>query len=170
VPRNLEFKCRIPNLSAAEESARVLAAEDHGVLVQEDTYFAVPRGRLKIRVHEGGSTELIAYQRADQTGERWSDYRKIDITRTPGLGEALASTIGIWCVVKKRRHLFLVKDARIHLDEVEGLGSFIEFEVTNEDPVAAPHTMRRLCEAFGVALQEGIGGSYSDLLVGGAGV
>lgn len=165
MPRNLEFKCRIPSLAAAEKSARALAAEDRGILVQEDTYFGVPHGRLKIRVHEGGTTELIAYQRADQAGERWSDYRKIDVTQASGLKEALASTIGVWCVVRKRRHLFLVKDARIHLDDVEGLGAFIEFEVTNEDGSIAPRIMQWLCDSFGVLLEGGIGGSYSDLMM-----
>jgi predicted adenylyl cyclase CyaB len=166
VPRNLEFKCRIPSLAAAKESARALAAEDHGLLVQEDTYFIVPRGRLKIRVHEGGTVELIWYQRADQNGERWSDYTKIDISNTPGLKEVLAGTLGVRCVIRKRRHLFLTQDARIHLDDVEGLGSFIEFEVTNGDASVAPKVMGQLCEAFGVSLGEGIGGSYADLRLG----
>jgi len=166
VPRNLELKCRIESLEASERDARAINAVDHGILVQEDTYFNVSHGRLKLRIHEGGSTELIAYRRPDREGERWSDYRKVDVTASAGLKEALAAALGVLCVVRKRRHLFLISDARIHLDEVEGLGTFIEFEVTNEEAVRAERVMAELCGAFGVKAEEGIGGSYSDLIMG----
>jgi adenylate cyclase class IV len=166
LPRNLELKCSIGSLAAAEKTAHAIGAEDHGVLVQEDTYFTVPHGRLKIRSHEAGSTELIAYDRPDDEGERWSDYRRIDITSVPGVKDALSITLGVSCVVKKRRHLFLVRDARIHLDEVEGLGAFLEFEVTNEERSKAQTLMAQLCASFGVGPGQGIGGSYADLVSG----
>lgn len=167
MPRNLELKCRISSLDPAVASARAIGASDHGILVQEDTYFHVSHGRLKLRLHAGGSTELIAYRRPDREGERWSDYRRIDVSAVPGLKEALSLTLGVACVVQKRRHLFLIPEARIHLDEVDGLGSFIEFEVTNEAESRAREVMEGLCASFGVRMEQGIGGSYSDLLIGG---
>jgi adenylate cyclase, class 2 len=44
------------------------------------------------------------------------------------LRAALSSALGIKVVVAKKRSLFLWNEVRIHLDEVKGLGNFIEFE------------------------------------------
>jgi adenylate cyclase class IV len=142
-----------------------LGALPGGVLRQTDTYFIVPHGRMKLRVHEDGPSELISYDRPDLTGERWSTYRKIDVTGAAGLKEALTGSLGILCIVKKRRFLFLTPHARIHVDEVENLGAFLEFEVTVGDVAVAEQTMAGLQKGFGVTTVNGIGGSYSDLLL-----
>jgi len=165
VPRNLELKCRIASKAIGCETARALGAQPQGVLVQEDTYFVVPHGRLKLREHHPGAAELIAYDRPDQKGDRWSSYQKIDVTASPGLKAALAHSLGVACVVRKERHLFLAPHARIHIDEVAGLGVFLEFEVTNEDRAAAERIMAELRKGFGLEGEEGIGGSYADLVV-----
>ncbi len=165
MPRNLELKCRIASRAIACECARALGALPQGVLIQEDTYFVIHHGRMKLREHHPGAAELIVYERPNQKGDRWSDYQKIDVTASPGLKEALAQALGVACVVRKKRHLFLASQARIHIDEVEGLGTFLEFEVTNEDPVIAERTMAELRKAFGLGGEEGIGCSYADLMV-----
>lgn len=149
----------------AIEQAHVIHAEPRGLLIQEDTYFQVPHGRLKLREFPDGSSELIAYERPNQQGQRWSNYRRITITTATDLKHALADTLGVACVVKKKRHLFLMPGARIHIDQVEGLGSFLEFEVTTEDASLAPHLMSQLRESFNVADVETIAGSYADLLL-----
>lgn len=163
MPRNLEFKCRIVNVAKACEYAQIAGAKPRGILVQEDTYFVVPHGRMKLRQFDNGAGELIVYHRPAESGERWSTYRKIDVTGCPGLKEALSDSLGIACVVNKRRHLFLTPDARIHVDEVEGLGTFVEFEVTNEDVPVAERIMMGLREVFGLAEGDGIAGSYADM-------
>ena len=165
MPRNLELKCRIDSIEPACECALKLGALPGGVLRQTDTYFVVPHGRLKLRVHEDGPIELIAYERPDLSGERWSMYRKIDVTGLAGLTEALAGSLGILCIVAKRRFLFLTPNARIHVDEVEHLGAFLEFEVTAEDASVAERVMTELRKGFNVTAEKGIGGSYSDLLL-----
>jgi hypothetical protein len=42
------------------------------MLVQRDTYFHVPRGRLKLREEKGATPHLIAYERLDLSGQRES--------------------------------------------------------------------------------------------------
>ena len=165
MPRNLELKCRIASRAIACETARALGAQPQGVLVQEDTYFIVPHGRLKLREHHPGAAELVVYDRPHQTGDRWSNYERIDVSGTTGLKDALSHALGVACVVRKKRHLFLTSHARIHIDEVEGLGTFLEFEVTEEDRVIAEQTMTKLRKTFGLEGEEGIAGSYSDLIV-----
>jgi predicted adenylyl cyclase CyaB len=40
----------------------------------------------------------------------------------------LTESLGVQATVTKRRRLFLWRSVRIHLDDVEGLGAFIELE------------------------------------------
>jgi predicted adenylyl cyclase CyaB len=165
VQSNLELKCRIASKAIACECARALGAQPQGVLVQEDTYFVVPRGRMKLREHHPGAAELIVYERPNHKGDRWSHYERIDVTASPGLKEALSQALGVACVVRKKRHLFLISQARIHIDEVEGLGTFLEFEVTTEDSAIAEQKMAELRRGFGLDAEEGIEGSYADLAI-----
>ena len=50
------------------------------------------------------------------------------LSAADGTLAALSETLGVDVVVEKRRHLLLWKTVRIHLDEVTGLGSFVELE------------------------------------------
>jgi predicted adenylyl cyclase CyaB len=167
VPRNLELKCRIASVADACKRACECGARPHGILEQVDTYFVVPHCRMKLREFGDGSAELITYLRANTGGERWSSYRKIDVPPRNGLKESLGEALGIRCVVRKRRHLFLIDGARIHIDEVDGLGSFLEFEVTVENQEQAGSIMQGLIAAFALNAEEGIAGSYADLICGG---
>lgn len=105
-----------------------LGAEDHGQIVQHDTYFAVAHGGLKLREEQPGKPHLIQFERARTSQEHESRYRIVEVDDGPSARAALAAAIGIGGVVEKRRRLFLYRTVRIHLDEVEGLGSFIELE------------------------------------------
>ncbi len=165
MPRNLELKCRISSVSTACEAAHRIGAASQGILNQEDTYLVVPRGRMKIRRDGAGDAELIIYERPDRKGDRWSSYQRFALSRAPGLEEALVQALGVLCVVRKKRHLFLTPDARIHLDEVDGLGTFLEFEVTNEEPAQAERVMAELRRGFGLEGEEGMSGSYADLIL-----
>jgi predicted adenylyl cyclase CyaB len=136
------------------------------VLVQRDTYFKTRRGRLKLREEEGRGAQLIAYERPDSVGQRQSLYRIVPVTEVDGLKAALEGTLGIEVIVAKERALFIWERVRIHLDRVDGLGHFIEFEaiVTDEaETAAAEARIESLRQAFGVADADLIGGSYSDL-------
>src|SRR5579875_3842216 len=125
---NLELKAR--DLDPETTLARCLAlgAQDRGLLAQRDTYFAGTRGRLKLREHGGAGGELIHYLRSDAAEPEPSTYVLAPVPETEPLREALDGALGTRIVVAKRRRLLLWENVRIHLDEVEGLGRFIEFE------------------------------------------
>ena len=127
--RNIETKAQVEDLQHVLDRALSIGAEDHGVQRDTDTYFRVANGRLKLRVSEGvhGGT-LIAYQRPDLSGSRDSDYRLVAIPDPAALCEALHETLGVLVEVRKRRHLLIYGATRIHLDEVDDLGSFVELE------------------------------------------
>ena len=169
--RNIELKARDTDRHGSAETCDLLGAEDQGVLVQRDTYFHVAHGRLKIREEDGSTPHLIAYERPDLSGERESRYRIVELEDADGLKTALTSALGLKVVVAKRRHLFLWEEnTRIHLDSVEGLGDFIEFEAVapaNSDLTHEEDQARRLREAFGIDDADVIGGSYCDLMLEG---
>jgi adenylate cyclase class 2 len=166
--RNIELKARDPDPLRSLALCGSLGAEDRGVLVQRDTYFHARAGRLKLREEDGAPTRLIAYERADLASERTSHYRLIDVADPEGLKAALEATLGIKVVVAKRRRLFLWEEnVRIHLDAVDGLGSFIEFEAVaaaDSDLTRERGQAARLRAAFEIDEADVIGGSYSDLM------
>jgi adenylate cyclase class IV len=171
--RNLELKVECDEATFAAVSARVIALGARQTLRQRDTYFSVPQGRLKLReISEEGaesSAELIGYARPDLEGSRWSTYHRavISASEVDALREALGSTIGERVVVEKRRDVVLVKQTRIHLDNVNGLGCFIELETVidgtlSDENAAIEHAA--IIAALGIGDFPPVGGSYSDLL------
>jgi adenylate cyclase class IV len=62
--------------------------------------------------------------------------------------------------------VFLLKNARIHLDKVDRLGSFIEFEVIVRSGLRqARAMMKRLTKSFALEGQRSLAFSYSDLML-----
>jgi homotetrameric cytidine deaminase len=169
--RNVELKARNAEPAATLGRALALGATDEGMRHQRDTYFGRARGRLKLREQSGPGAEertaqLIAYQRADADAARTSAYRIADVADPDALREALDAAFGTLVVVDKRRHLLLYDTVRIHLDDVEGLGAFVELEGV----AAADSDLTREHELVGrlrgeLALGDPVAVSYSDLLL-----
>lgn len=163
--RNLEFKARYADLSRAERIARALGAEFGGNLHQEDTYFQVPAGRLKLRAIDRARSELIFYQRPEDSPARWSDYFIAAFEEADSIRDVLSRALGVRQRVEKLRQLFLYRGARIHLDRVARLGEFIEFEVpTRGDDDAAKSLLRTLLHSFGLRDEDAIQASYGELI------
>lgn len=144
-----------------------LRAEDKGKLLQRDTYFKVPRGRLKLREEPDALSHLIAYERSDLLDHKESRYHLIEVREPTELREALAAILGIMVVVSKARHLFIFEGVRIHLDRVDGLGDFVEFEgvaTDGVDPAGFTKLLDDLRRSFGILDQDLLPESYSDLL------
>ena len=150
---NLELKARDPDPAASLAAALALGARDEGVLRQCDTYFAAPRCRLKLREQEPGGAQLIAYDRADVGAARESRYRLVEVPDPEALRAALDAALGTTDVVRKRRHLLLSDNVRIHLDDVDGLGAFVELEAVVPDGGATADEatrVRALRDALGL--------------------
>lgn len=164
---NIEIKARLNGPDRADALAERLSGGAATLIEQEDTFFVVPRGRLKLRRFGDGRGELIAYSRPDVPGPKRSEYH-IHPTANPGsLLRVLEDSLGIRGVVKKRRSLYLVGETRIHVDEVEGLGHFLELEVVlqpgqtvEEGRAIAGSLMAEL----GVRPEDLLEGAYIDLL------
>jgi predicted adenylyl cyclase CyaB len=167
VAENLELKARLSSIAHGRSVACSLPASFGGILHQTDTYFVVPHGRCKLREFGDGTAELISYHRESAGTERWSRYLKVPVGDPGALRSALLMVLGELATVRKTRQLYLVEGARIHLDEVDGLGAFIEFEVTSGDRSQRAAMMARLRSAFGIREEECFRGSYADMIAGG---
>ena len=166
--RNVELKARDHDPGRTLELALGLGAEDHGVISQRDTYFGGARGRLKLREQEPGPAELIQYRRPDEVRANVSDYRRVPVTEAEALRQALDAAHGTLVVVDKRRRLLIWEGVRIHLDEVERLGSFLELEAVaaeGSDLVEERAKVERLRDELGIADADLVAQSYSDLLL-----
>lgn len=171
VPRtNLEIKARCADLDAARERARGLATRWIGLDRQVDTYFRTARGRLKLRESTLSGGQLVPYLRPDVHGPRRSEFLVIPVEDPAGLRALLGELLGVHRVVRKEREIALADNVRIHLDRVEGLGTFVELEAVYEGgPEAEARERRkvaRLMEALGLREADLVPGSYETLLAG----
>ena len=170
--KNIENKSRISSaeLGKVAELARSATSQPPVLLRQVDTFYQVPSGRLKLRQFENGSAELIAYQRAAPTEREQpmeSSYVRSPCADPASLHAALAQSLGVRGVVRKRRELILLGQTRVHLDEVEGLGSFLELEVVLEPQQSAAEgeeIARGIMEQLEVTAESLFCESYIDLL------
>ena len=103
------------------------------VLRQEDTYFRVNQSRLKLREMPQEDPELIWYRRPNVGGIRTCQYRRLKVTRVDRVKAGLSAVLGVEAVVVKRRRLYRWQNVRIHVDHVDQLGNFIEFEAVLSD-------------------------------------
>jgi adenylate cyclase, class 2 len=180
---NIELKARLNDLPAARQTARRVATKYLGFERQTDTYFQCPQGRMKLReiVEFGAADEksveselqpqrstaqLISYDRADEADAKESHYQIVEI-RDPERVRELKLQMGIRAVVVKQREIFLQDNVRIHLDEVSGLGTFLEFEAVlgcGKNAATGRAQVTRLQEEFGIEPEALIANSYVDLL------
>ncbi len=165
--RNLEIKAWASDFERQRERAEALSDSGPELLRQDDTFFCCPNGRLKLRRLADDHGEILYYERADSSGPSESKYFR-GVTEDPGVvKEALGRALGIRGTVKKTRTVFLAGRTRIHFDEVEGLGRFIELEVVlapGEPASAGEATARKLMRAIGIEESDLVETAYVDLL------
>jgi adenylate cyclase class IV len=168
MPSNIEIKARVADFSRKCALAENLSGAPPQIIAQRDTFFPCAHGRLKLRQLADDEAQLIAYSRPDNTGTKQSDYLICPTTTPRILLDTLAAALGTGLTVVKRRYLYLVGQTRIHLDDVESLGTFLELEVVLRpgQPAAEGHAIAaELMRALEVAESDLLAGAYADLLV-----
>jgi predicted adenylyl cyclase CyaB len=165
---NVEIKARCADLAAARRRVEGLRGRRVGLDRQVDTYFRTDRGRLKLRESSLSGGQLVPYLRPDRRGPRRSDYRLIPVEDPAGVSRLLGEILGVHRVVRKEREIWLIDNVRVHLDRVEGLGTFLELEaVFDGSAEAAPGQearVRRLMAELGVEEGDLVPVSYEGLL------
>jgi adenylate cyclase, class 2 len=171
--QNIEIKAKYTNHDKARQLCEDLGAACLGTMRQIDTYFRVQKGRLKLREKDVGTAELIAYVRPDQENPKCSEFVVIDVDSPTAVKEIFSTLLGVETVVEKSRTIYVLGSTRIHIDEVDGMGRFLEIEVlcgSGDDAAiqAATIRARELMEAFEIFPKDLIPGSYRELRLGGA--
>jgi predicted adenylyl cyclase CyaB len=164
---NIEIKARVQDLGELRGRLAELSAAPCETILQEDTFFATPKGRLKLRVLGPDVGELIYYERDNAPGPKASTYLIATTTDPSALNALLSAALGVRGIVRKRRRLYRVGDTRIHVDEVEGLGVFVELEVVLQSGQTAEEGERialELMQKLGIAPADLIEVAYIDLL------
>jgi predicted adenylyl cyclase CyaB len=167
MPVNIEIKARVHDFYALRQRAEQLSDAPCQVISQEDTFFNCPHGRIKLRELGPQHGQLVYYLRQDSAGPKHSDYKIFETDNPAELKTIMAQAYGVRGVISKVRYLYMVGQTRIHLDDVLGLGKFIELEVvlrsdqTDEQGQAiAEDLMRKL----GIREADLIEAAYMDLM------
>lgn len=163
----IEIKARCANPQVIREMLRARNADFRGTDRQIDTYFQVPRGRLKLR--EGQIENcLVYYEREDQAGPKQSDVTLFPLTPNGALKEILIKALGVLVVVEKQREIYFIENVKFHIDSVENLGNFVEIEAIDTDGTIGKERLLAQCQAFldlfQVAPADLVALSYSDLM------
>ncbi len=164
----MEIKAKVAGLEAVRGIVERLADSGPMEFEQEDTFFVCSRGRLKLRRFSGcPQAELIYYERPEGSGPKESRYVVHPTADPEGLREVLSAAFDIRGVVRKRRTVYRIGQTRVHLDQVEGLGEFVELEVvlrreqSSSDGATIAH---ELMEKLGISPDQLIDRAYIDLL------
>jgi predicted adenylyl cyclase CyaB len=166
----VEVKARCADADTERLRRRVLdvGSKYVGTFHQIDTYFNSPKGYLKLRETEGGSSMLIYYERDVIAGSKESNVLIVEVSNPSGLKNLLKTSLGTRIVVEKSRQIFHFNGTEIHLDSVKDLGTFIELErLTKKEPNALSKSYRAvmlLVKELGINEGDLLKGSYSNLL------
>ena len=167
MPQNVEIKARVRDHKALVYRTELTANRGPVTLIQNDTFFEVPVGRLKLREFPGGKGELIAYDRPDAVGPKTSNYAISYTKDSPTLLKVLQAALPVIGTVRKTRLLYIAGRTRIHIDDVEGLGWFCELEVVlekDEDPAVGEAEAAKLMDQLQIQAEDLVEGAYLDLL------
>ncbi|MFI4897546.1 MAG: CYTH domain-containing protein [Phycisphaerales bacterium JB059] len=168
---NVEFKAELKDTPLARAIARAIGATHTETLDQTDTYFRVPHGRLKKRESTDVSTGqrhptlFIFYDRANIARPKLSNYTIY--SEDEARQRFGVRPMPIRVVVRKRREVWISGFTRIHLDDVESLGAFLECEALVSQKQTVVQCRARndeMRKAFMPVLGEPIAVSYADML------
>ena len=165
MPKNLEIKVKLSSHKEVKSILKKNKIQFKELLIQEDIYYKVDKGILKLRIEDDNQT-LIFYDRNEKSKKRWSDYHLLEINKTDGT-EYLKRFLDVLVIVNKKRELYLYNNTRIHLDNVKNLGYFLELETVVLNGLKdAEKRFNHLLDLLNLRDKKEIRASYKDLLLG----
>ncbi len=165
---NIEIKARTARTDALRKVLKEEGAVFKGVDFQTDTYFHCAAGRMKLR--EGNiENTLIHYRREDKEGPKESVVSLYHPQPDSNLKELLENALGVLVSVRKKREIYFVDNVKFHLDEVDGLGTFVEIEAIQDEKHSTAGELREQCTGFmdkmNIREEDLCTSSYSDMIL-----
>jgi predicted adenylyl cyclase CyaB len=167
MPSNVEIKAILKDRPKVETIVARLSDSEPETLYQHDVFFRCETARLKLRILSPEYGELIRYERSDVAEVRSSRYLIARTADPEVLREILTKTLGQTGAVRKTRTLYLVGQTRVHLDQVEELGDFLELEVVlrpEQSEIEGKDIATKLLYDFGIDCSQFIPEAYVDIL------
>ena len=154
MPTNIEIKARVNDGEQLQRIAAALSEARWKSSINSIRFSHAPQGRLKLRYFSPTRGELIVYEREDVAGSKASRYLITCDGRAGPIAGSLNARAGGDRDGAQAAHLYLVGQTRIHLDEVDDLGPFLELEVVlfagSANGGGAKRSRRDLMEKLGV--------------------
>ena len=165
----VELKAKVHDLKTVRRRLTSLRALHLGTFRQIDVYFKVQKGRLKLReMKDKNNAELIYYERENIAGPKRSNVFILKIQDPKFFKNLLKRLLKTTAIVEKSREIYRYQGTQIHLDTVEKLGNFVEFE--RKIPAGERVTKRnqrildKLMEKLGINPESLEKLSYGDLI------
>jgi len=164
---NIEIKAKCHDPGKLRGMLKSQNPDFKGTDHQIDTYFNVLHGRLKLR--EGKiENSLIHYDREDKKGPKKAKVTLFEVKPESSIKELLTNALGILTVVDKKREIYFIKNVKFHIDEVDGLGTFVEIEAIDKEGNIGQEKLQEQCKRYmkllGIKEEDLISTSYSDML------
>lgn len=169
--QNVEIKACANDFQLQTELAEQISDSRPETLIQLDTFFKVESGRLKLREFPESPAQLIFYHRNNINGPKLSDYQITESQDPEGLKRILSEAYTVTATVAKTRRLMMSGRTRIHMDQVKGLGNFIELEVVlgeGESIEEGEFEAEQLMDKLQICEEDLVSEAYVDLIVSGS--
>ena len=163
--QSVEWKAEIRDPSIVRALVRRMGAVHASTLAQLDTYYRVIDGTLLKREIKGEAPEYIHYLRPSGVRPR---HTRFTLYSEEQAAERFGSRpLPVWVVIEKQREVWLLDQLRIHLDDVQNLGRFVELEALvtpNQSISECEANIARLRTALGPFVSEPVAKGYADLM------
>jgi predicted adenylyl cyclase CyaB len=166
---NIEIKAKIDEFESIRFKLANLKPE---IFKQKDFFINSNEGRLKFRQYENYKSQLIYYERDEQNylmPSQFKIYTYPDKIKSRLALKKFKNNYGLKGVVKKTREYYRDGNVRIHLDDVQNLGKFIEIEVVVDSNTNIENA-KKIAENYfhkilAIPIKQTISSSYIELIL-----
>ncbi|WP_456365036.1 class IV adenylate cyclase [Thermococcus sp.] len=162
----VEVKFRV-DFEAIREKIEALGADLSHEELQEDIYFSLPYPRLlRVRNVPNLGRAFLTYKEVKDPGKN-EEFDELEVEVSSfGTTVEILRRLGFEedVLVRKRRLVYKIGDVTFELNDVEGLGSFLDIEVISDDVSEAKGKIWEVAKALGLTEKDVEPRLYQELM------